>query len=159
MSDTHSSTSLLGHSGAASQRPLLLSPRSLRRLLVLLAFLTSVFGLLPTALRMLAGPNWLRDDVLYGACFLLLLVAAYLGGSSLRAESRQRRRLREQARREERVSGGTYRCVQPQILNTMVVFPLRVRRRDAGADAVVELDDDCLTVELAQGSEGECVDP
>jgi hypothetical protein len=145
------SSFLLGSVASSSKRPFI-SFKTQKRLLLLLSFFVSVFGLFPTAVKMVVPSKHMRHDLLYGGCGLLFAVAVYMAATTLRKENRARAEVRANKREYEKVMDGTYRCVQPQILNSMVVAPVKVRRRDAAQDRVLAVDDESVTVELAQGS-------
>jgi len=63
--DEHSSTALLGGT-AGSQKRRFMSAKTQRRILLFASFFVSVFGLFPTSLKMVFGPEALKHEYLYG---------------------------------------------------------------------------------------------
>ena len=113
-------------------------------------FFLSCFVFAPYTLHVTIGDyleQWhyaLFFFLFFGTIFVVMLQA--LKNDNL--VRREQRRFRSEA---EQVLDQTYRCVMPQILNSMVVFPIKVQSRDATRDIIVRLDEDFLTIELAQG--------
>ncbi|CAN0451253.1 unnamed protein product, partial [Laminaria digitata] len=61
------------------------------------------------------------------------------------SENRQIRRARQKL---EDISQQSYGCIQPQVLNSFVVFPVRVNRRSCAASSWVEMGEDAMVVNL-----------
>ena len=89
---------------------------------------------------------------MYGS-FAVFLGAIYLAASSLRAENKLRAIVRKNKDDSAKVWDSTYRCLAPQILGTMVVAPVKVKRRNAPHDQVLDVTDTHVLVELAQNAE------
>lgn len=53
----------------------------------------------------------------------------------------------------KQILDGTYRCIRPQILGSMVVFPVTIHSRDAFEDSMLTLTDHHLVIGLAQGGD------
>ncbi len=135
--------------GAPTRGPLM-SRDTIRRISVFVMFALSTTVLLPVSLRLAVGPSLPMMPVILiaGAVFA---VSLYFAGRTMYRENRERRVQRELRDKYEALMDSTYGCVQPQVLGSMVVCPVKVRRRDAESDAILSLDDDQLVVELAQG--------
>ncbi|GMH59713.1 hypothetical protein TrRE_jg7244 [Triparma retinervis] len=73
---------------------------------------------------------------------LLFLVFCIYIGKTLSDNNKANRSAREQRDYRARVEGSTYRCIRPQVLGSMVVFPVSVARRDAEVDGVVKVTDE-----------------
>ena len=100
---------------------------------------------------MAIGPK-LRNELIGGVCLLFFIIAIFFAGKQMKEENKLKKEFRVKRDLYEKVLDGTYRCVQPQILDSLVVIPITVRRRDAPADRVLSLSDEILTVELSVGS-------
>ena len=150
--ETHESSSLLGAAGSSSQKRRWFSATTQKRGFLFLAFSTAVFGLFPTSLKLVFGEDSLRHEFLYGGCFVIFLLAVGTAGNALRKENQVRQRGRDAKKKYETVMDSTYKCIQPQILGSMVVASVKIQRRDAATDRVLTISDDCVTAELAQNA-------
>eukprot|EP00520_Triparma_pacifica_P013085 CAMPEP_0118651772 /NCGR_PEP_ID=MMETSP0785-20121206/10959_1 /TAXON_ID=91992 /ORGANISM="Bolidomonas pacifica, Strain CCMP 1866" /LENGTH=190 /DNA_ID=CAMNT_0006544237 /DNA_START=474 /DNA_END=1042 /DNA_ORIENTATION=+ len=86
---------------------------------------------------------------------VLVLLSIYVG-KEVRKQNVERAKLREERDHFREVEESTYRCIRPQILGSMVVFPVLIVRRSApgGIDRVLKVTDEVVRVELGMGGDG-----
>jgi len=124
----------------------------LGKILAVLACFFSAFVLLPFSLKMVgvigedSNPvtKW-RILIMFGG---ILVVIFLVSGRALVKDWKLSCIHRAHQQERQLIIDQTYKCIAPQILNRMVVFPLQVRRRDALKARFVRLTDEFVQVEL-----------
>ena len=146
-----SDQSLLGATSSSASRSSRIQPKTLRKLFILGAFAVSVLMLLPLSLRAIL-PKSVPTSALVGiGCAAFFAVLAY-AGLKMRDDNKKRRAFRQERDRDMQILDSTYKCIRPQILGSLVVFPITIKNRSAEVDTLNFLNDDSLSLSLNQGS-------
>ncbi|CAM9199817.1 unnamed protein product [Ascophyllum nodosum] len=103
--------------------------------------------MLPTSLHLAFGPD--LPAYTYPAIALVLgLPASCYMGAIMWYAAAENRRIRKAKRQMEAIEEQTYGCIQPQVLDSFVVFPVRVNKRGCSASSWVEIGEQAVVVNL-----------
>ncbi|GMI07413.1 hypothetical protein TrLO_g7586 [Triparma laevis f. longispina] len=142
---------LLGGAGAAGQKKRWISVKFLRKVMIAASFSIAALILFPSSMKMAFGSQ-IRSDLLLALGALIFFGVVTTVAMQMRRDNFIRQKQRVERDKYETILDGTYMCIQPQILGSLVVCPVKIKRRDAPFDRVISLGEDFLTLELAQGS-------
>ena len=148
-SEEEESSFLLGRAGQTKKA--MLTAKTRKKIFAALAFFVSVFVLFPLSLKLALGDS-LRNEVIGGIGFVCFGIIFYYSALQFKEQNVRNKEARTHKQVMENVVDGTYRCVQPQIIGSLVVFPIKVNSRSAMTDRVIKLGDEHLYVELAQNA-------
>lgn len=113
---------------------------------ILLIVVTATY-ILPASLRIVFGPKlppYLGTIIAASIGIPVVLFAGFEMWKNLQA-NRQARKVRQQ---QEAIDQQTYGCIQPQVLNSFVVFPVRVNKRGCVASSWVEIGEQGVVANL-----------
>ncbi|CAM9223832.1 unnamed protein product [Sphacelaria rigidula] len=113
---------------------------------IVLIGVTAVF-ILPASLKLVVGPKM--------PPYLGALIGMALGipvmifvGLELWKNLQANRQARKERQHQEAIEQQTYGCIQPQVLNSFVVFPVRVNKRGCEASSWVEIGEQGVVANL-----------
>eukprot|EP00640_Fibrocapsa_japonica_P006896 CAMPEP_0113934856 /NCGR_PEP_ID=MMETSP1339-20121228/2113_1 /TAXON_ID=94617 /ORGANISM="Fibrocapsa japonica" /LENGTH=163 /DNA_ID=CAMNT_0000936805 /DNA_START=302 /DNA_END=793 /DNA_ORIENTATION=+ /assembly_acc=CAM_ASM_000762 len=93
-----------------------------------------------------------RTSVLiFAGAFGAIVVAVF--AHSLYKDLKKKREWREYKHLVESVNEQTYQCITVQVLDSVVVFPVQVRRRDAPVSRFYRIGEEFVQVELSQSGD------
>ena len=100
----------------------------------------------------MAFGSQVRDELLIALGTVIFLGVVITVALQMRKDNQLKAKQRVERDKYETILDGTYMCIQPQILGSLVVCPVKIKRRDAPFDRIISLEEEFLMLELAQGS-------
>lgn len=120
------------------------------KVLVVVMFIVSVVFLVPYSFRFLGEGSKIRPHEVWILFSGIMFVALLLGGRTFLDRMKANNLLKKELREKEMIVEQIYKCISPQVLGEMVVFPVQVKRRDAEKTRFLRLTDEYVQVELSE---------
>ncbi|GMH95380.1 hypothetical protein TrST_g10748 [Triparma strigata] len=149
--EAFANTALLGGAGSAGQKKRWISMKTIRKIMIAASFSIAVLILFPSSMKMAFGSQ-VRDELLIALGTVIFLGVVITVALQMRKDNQLKAKQRVERDKYETILDGTYMCIQPQILGSLVVCPVKIKRRDAPFDRIISLEEEFLMLELAQGS-------